>query len=193
MNLLVKDTERAIDQVTSIAVDRGGYILSAQTATQDGFKSASIKMGAPVAQFENVMRQLRSIPFQVTNETCSGRDVSDEYVDQQSRLMNREATAARVREFLKQANSAEEALKVNAQLSEIEGEIEQVKGRMNYLKDRAANSTLLVNLEPVRPNRGGSRVTVKSHPGRPYARQGRNRALSPSLSFRYSPTRIAVG
>ena len=151
MNLLVKDTYRAIDQVTGIAVDSGGYVLSSQTATQDGFKSATIKMGVPVDQLENVMRQLRSIAFQVTNETSSGQDVSDEYVYQQSRLTNLEATAARVREFLKQANSAEEALKVNAQLSEIEGEIEQVKWRMNYLKDRAAYSTLLVNLEPVRP------------------------------------------
>ena len=151
MNLLVQDTDRAIDQVTSIAVDSGGYVLSAQTATLDGFKSATIKMGVPVDQFENVMRQLRSIAFQVTNESSSGQDVSDEYVDQQSRLTNLEATAARVREFLKQAATAEEALKVNAQLSEIEGEIEQVKGRMNYLKDRAAYSTLLVNLEPIRP------------------------------------------
>jgi Domain of unknown function (DUF4349) len=101
MNLLVKDTDRAIDQVTGIAVDSGGYVLSSQTATQDGFKSATIKMGVPVDQFENVMRQLRSIAFQVTNETSSGQDVSDEYVDQQSRLTNLEATAARVREFLK--------------------------------------------------------------------------------------------
>ncbi len=151
MNLVVKDTDRAIDQVTSIAVDSGGYVLSSQTSTQDGFKSATIKMGVPVDQFENVMRQLRSIAFQVTNESSSGQDVSDEYVDQQSRLTNLEATAARVREFLKQATTAEEALKVNAQLSEIEGEIEQVKGRINYLKDRAAYSTLLVNLEPLRP------------------------------------------
>jgi Domain of unknown function (DUF4349) len=91
MNLLVKDTDRAIDQVTGIAVDSGGYVLSSQTATQDGFKSATVKMGVPVDQFENVMRQLRSIAFQVTNETSSGQDVSDEYVDQQSRLTNLEA------------------------------------------------------------------------------------------------------
>jgi hypothetical protein len=45
----------------------------------------------------------------------------------------------------------EEALKVNGELSKVEDEIEQIKGRMNYLKDRAAYSTLLIALEPVRP------------------------------------------
>jgi len=42
-------------------------------------------------------------------------------------------------------------LKVNAQLTEIEGQINQVKGRMNFLSDRSAFSTILVNLEPDLP------------------------------------------
>jgi hypothetical protein len=69
----------------------------------------------------------------------------------QSRVANLEATAARIRTFLDQAKTVDEALKVNAQLADIEAQIEQVKGRMNYLKDRAAYSTLTVKLEPDRP------------------------------------------
>ena len=151
MNLLVADTDRAIDQVTSIAVDSGGYIISSQTALRGDLKFATLTLGVPVEQFEAVQRQLRSIALKVLSETASGRDVTDEYVDLQSRLTNLEATAARVREFLKQAQTVEEALKVNAQLTEIEGQINQVKGRMNYLRERSAFSTLLVNLEPERP------------------------------------------
>jgi hypothetical protein len=52
---------------------------------------------------------------------------------------------------LTQAKDINEALTVNAKLAEIEAEIEQAKGRMNYLRDRAAYSTLTVNLEPQRP------------------------------------------
>lgn len=151
MNLLVADTDRAIDQVTSIAVDSGGYIISSQTVLRGDLKFATLTLGVPVEQFEAVQRQLRSIALKVLSETASGRDVTDEYVDLQARLTNLEATAARVREFLKQAQTVEEALKVNAQLTEIEGQINQVKGRMNYLRERAAFSTLLVNLEPERP------------------------------------------
>lgn len=152
MNLLVADTDRAIDQVTSIAVDSGGYIISSQTALRGEVKVATLTLGVPVDQFEIVQRQLRAIALKVLSETASGKDVTDEYVDLQSRLTNLEATAGRVREFLKQAQTVEEALKVNAQLSEIEGQINQVKGRMSYLQGRAAFSTLLVNLEPERPS-----------------------------------------
>lgn len=151
MNLLVADTDRAIDQVTGIAVDSGGYIISSQTTLRGDLKFATLTLGVPVEQFEAVQRRLRAIALKVLNETASGRDVTEEYVDLESRLANLEATAARVREFLKQAQTVEEALKVNAQLTEIEGQINQVKGRMNYLRERSAFSTLLVNLEPERP------------------------------------------
>ena len=151
MNLLVAETDRAVDQVTDIAVTSGGYIVSSRTWEQDGIKLATLTMGVPVDQFEAAQRRLRAIAVSVLSDTASGQDVSDEYVDLQSRLTNLEATAARIRDFLAQAKTVEEALKVNAQLSEIEAEIEQIKGRMQYLTDRAAYSTIVVNLEPQRP------------------------------------------
>jgi predicted lipid-binding transport protein (Tim44 family) len=151
MTLLVADTDRALDQATSVAVDTGGYIVASRTWLEDGFKHAQLTMGVPVDQFEVAQRRLRGLAVQVLNDTASGQDVSDEFVDLQSRLNNQEATAARIRDFLKDAKTVEEALQVNAQLTEVENEIERIKGRMNYLKDRAAFSTLVVTLNPQRP------------------------------------------
>jgi hypothetical protein len=151
VTLLVADTDRALDQATSVATDTGGYIVASRTWLQDGFKYAEMTMGVPVDQFEVAQRRLRGLAVQVLNDTASGQDVSDEFVDLQSRLNNQEATAARIRDFLKDAKTVEEALKVNAQLTEVENEIEQIKGRMNYLKDRAAFSTLVVTLNPQLP------------------------------------------
>ena len=46
---------------------------------------------------------MRAAAAQVLNDTASGHDVSTEYVDTQSRVTHLEATAVRIREFLKQA------------------------------------------------------------------------------------------
>jgi hypothetical protein len=102
----------------------------------------------PSDQFEAVQRQLRALAVEVLSDTSSGQDVSDEFVDLQARLTNLEATAARIRELLKDAKDVDEALQVNIKLSEVESEIEQIKGRMQYLKDRSAFSTIVVNLQP---------------------------------------------
>jgi hypothetical protein len=155
LQLLVTDTDVAIDRTTQIAADYGGYIISSRIWYQDWkeepFKYASITLGVPVEQFEQVLNRLRGLAIRVKDETASGQDVTDEYVDLRSRLRNLEATRDRIRNFLDQAETVEESLRVNEQLAAIESEIEQVRGRLNYLSDRSAYSTVSVQIDPELP------------------------------------------
>ena len=72
-------------------------------------------------------------------------------MDLQSQLTNLESTRGRIQEFLKDAKTVDEALRINQELSNIEAQIEQIKGQMNYLNDRSAYSTITANLEPELP------------------------------------------
>jgi Domain of unknown function (DUF4349) len=148
VELLVNDTDRAIQQVTQLAADYNGYIISSQVWFADGFKYASLRLGIPSANFETALNLLRGMGLKVLRESASGQDVSAEYVDLQSRLTNLEATAARVREFLAAAKTVDESLRISRQLAELEGQIEQVKGQLRYYEGRAAFSTLTVYLTP---------------------------------------------
>jgi hypothetical protein len=148
MELLVEDVDVALAKVTQMAADYGGYVVSSQTWEDADRKHGSLRIAVPSAQFETALNQLRNLGVKVVRETASGQDVSAEYVDLRSRLTNLEATAARVREFLKDAKTVEESLRVNQQLSELEAQIEQVKGQMEYYEGRAAFSTISVALTP---------------------------------------------
>jgi len=155
ITLLVKDSDVAIDGVTQLVGDVRGYIVSSQVWYQDyygtNYKYATITIGIPSDQFEVVMRRLRGLAIRVLNETASGQDVTDQYVDLQSQLTNLEATRDRIKSFLDQATNVDEALRINQQLSDIEAQIEQVKGKMKYLSDRAAFSTITVTITPDLP------------------------------------------
>src|SRR3990172_5309040 len=105
---------------------------------------ATLPLGIPSSQFEKALIFLRSLALQVTRETATGQDVSAEYTDLQSRLTNLEATAARVRDFLKDAKTIEDSLRISQQLSELESQIEQIKGQMSFYEGRAAFSTVTV-------------------------------------------------
>ncbi|NWG06590.1 MAG: DUF4349 domain-containing protein [Chloroflexi bacterium] len=155
VRLLVRDTDVAIDRTTQIIGDLGGYIISSRVWYQDYFgnnlKYATMTLGIPVDQFERALTRLRELAVRVLDENASGEDVTDQYVDLQSELQNLEATRARIQEFLKDAKTVDEALRINQELANIESQIEQIKGRMNYLADRAAFSTITVNFEPELP------------------------------------------
>ena len=151
IDLLVDNTDIAVSQVTQIAGDYGGYIISAQTFIRNDNKFATLRLGIPSGNFETVLNNLRKVGIKVIEETASGKDVTAEYIDLESRLENLEATAARVRGFLEEADTVEEALEVNQELSKLEQEIERIKGQMRFYEGRAAFSTITVSIEPQRP------------------------------------------
>ncbi len=155
MRLLVKDTDRALDGITQIVGDVRGYVVSSRTWFQDyygtNYKYATITMSVPVDQFENAQLRLHSLAIRVLDDTASGQEVSEQYVDLQSQMTNLQATRDRIKGFLDQARTVDEALTINAQLSDVESQIEKIKGQMNYLSSRSAFSTISINLEPDLP------------------------------------------
>jgi hypothetical protein len=155
ITLEVESTDVAISRVTQVVTDVGGYIVSSQVNSriveEVSYKYGSVTFAVPVEQFERALGRLRDLAIKVVDEMATGEDVTDEFVDLESRLTNLKATRDRIREFLVQAKTVEEALKVNEQLSEVEDEIEKVQGRINYLSGRAAFSTITVYLQPQLP------------------------------------------
>lgn len=155
LTIEVDDVGASLGRIETIAAQSGGYVL--ETSTDQGVDSgragATVKFAVPVDQFEAALGRLRAIGT-VANEQSSGVDVTTEFTDLQSRIANLEATQARVREFLAQAKTVEEALQVNARLTEIEGQLAELKGRSTYLAGRAAYSTVTVSLVgPALPTR----------------------------------------
>lgn len=149
--IMVVDTETAVSTATQLIADLGGYIISQQIFdTQFGRSAANLQLAVPVNQFENALNQLRELG-QVTNDFAGGQDVTDEYVDLGAKLDNLIATRDRLRTFLDDAETVEEALRVNDQLKQVEEEIAIIQGRRNYLSDRAAFSTIDLSLQPLLP------------------------------------------
>ncbi len=156
IKLLVEETDIAIDRSTQVIGDMGGYIISSRVWYQpyfdgENYKYATITIGVPVDQFERTLSRLRTLAVKVLDETASGEDVTNQFVDLQSQVTNLEATRDRIKSFLDEAKTTDEALRINAELANVEAQIEQIKGQMNYLKDRSAYSTITITLEPVLP------------------------------------------
>jgi len=155
VSVLVEDSDVAIDRLTQIVGDAGGYIISSRVWFQEyedeNYKYASVTIGVPVSQFEVSLRRIRDLSLRVLDENASGEDVTDQFVDLESRLRNLEATRERIKSFLEDAKTVDEALRINQELAAIEAQIEEVKGRMNYLSDRSAFSTITVTISPDLP------------------------------------------
>ncbi|MBX3057929.1 MAG: DUF4349 domain-containing protein [Anaerolineae bacterium] len=149
LRLVVADTEETVADITRLAEQSGGWVVSANLYQYGAdAKSGDITIRVPAAGFVGIIDALKAMAVEVQSESVSGQDVTEEYVDLSARLGNLEATAVRVRSFLDEATTVEEALAVNQELSRLEGEIEVIKGRMQYLSQSAAFSTITISLTP---------------------------------------------
>ena len=149
ISIVVADTEAAATDIEALATGMGGRVVSSSFyQSSQGALAGSITIRVPVERFDEAMNRIQEMAVEVRRADRSSEDVTEEYVDLQARLENLEATADRVRSFLDQAGTVEEALAVNQELSRLEEEIEAYKGRIQFLENRADFSTITVNLTP---------------------------------------------
>ena len=148
MSVVVVDTEEAMQALTALVNERGGWVVSSNIYLSGRAKAGSMTVRIPADEYEGLMTAVREFSLEVRRETNEGQNVTEEYVDLSARLANLQATADRVRLFLDEAETVEEALSVNRELSRLEGEIEAMSGRLQYLSRSAAYSTLTVNFTP---------------------------------------------
>jgi hypothetical protein len=83
----------------------------------------------------------------VPYETTTAEDVTEEYVDLEAQLSNLQATEAQYLVLLEKAETVEDMLKVQKELSNVRGQIEQIEGRMKYLEQTSETSLIEVNLQ----------------------------------------------
>ena len=149
LDIVVTSTDTALDAVTRFAEESGGWVVNSNTHNYSrGVTRGDITIRIPAERYSEIMNGVKGLALEVTSESNSGQDVTEEFVDLSSRLGNLEATAERVRSFLDETQNVEEALQVNVELGRLEGDIEVIKGRMKYLSESAAFSTITVSLTP---------------------------------------------
>jgi PKD repeat protein len=147
ISLVVNDVSVAIDQVTQTADGFGGYVVSSRVWKERERLVGSIAIRVPAEHFDDAMRALRELAVDVTSERTSSKDVTEEYVDLSAKLKNLEATEVQLLKLMEKAETVEEILDVQRELSNTRGQIEQTKARMQYLERTSATSLIEVYLE----------------------------------------------
>lgn len=149
ISLAVESVPESVNAVSSLAEGVGGYVSGTSLRYQDDKEYATLTLRVPATAYTGVMNTLRKMAVKVNNETGNARDVTEEYTDLGSQLRNYEATEAQYLALLKQAKTIDEILKVQAKLTEVRGQIERTKGRINLLQRTADMATIAVSLTPV--------------------------------------------
>lgn len=152
MAVAVTSVEDAAREVQALADRLGGYVANANLFREAERLRGTVSLRVPADRFGEAMSAVEGLG-RVENRRLSSNDVTEEYTDLNARLRNLEATERELLALLtsvrEKSGRAEDVLAVHRELSTIRAQIEQLKGRINYLDKSSALATLNVTLLPL--------------------------------------------
>jgi hypothetical protein len=141
LNLAVFQVSEASHQVETMTREAGGF-LSRRDDT-------SMVIRVPAAKFEDMMKRIEKLG-DVLHRNVVAEDVTEQFMDAEVRLKNARAVRDRLQQLLEKANKVEDSLAIEKELTRVGTEIETLEGKLKYLRDRAAYSTITVSFQAKR-------------------------------------------
>lgn len=139
------------DKAQAVVSGLGGDVIGLnQSGTKDD-RVASLTIRVPSDRFTEALRQLRALDGEVVSSTVDGKDVTDQFVDLKARLGAKQAEEDRYNALLTKASTIDEILKIDAALSSVRTQVEQLQGQVNSIASRTQYSTITMSITPAAP------------------------------------------
>ncbi len=151
ISLVVQDTREAMKAITNLALEQGGYVSASNVYQAGEVPRGSITIRVPAETYLDTLEKLRTLAIRVEAENSGTEDVSEEYTDLQARKANLEVTEKALQQLLEErqrVGSTSDILEVYRELTGVREQIEQIEGRLRYLANKAALSTITIDLIP---------------------------------------------
>ena len=153
ISMVVEDTraaQQSVEEMVAEMADEGAYVVSSEEygGVEGGSPYVGMTIRVPATRFDETMDRLADLAVEVTARNESGEDVTEEYVDLETRLESLEAARERLLEIMQETRTTKDLLEAERQLTEREAEIESLKGRMQYLAQSAQLAGIRIELQP---------------------------------------------
>lgn len=132
-------------KVEALCKELNGYISNESQNNYGERLQYNQVIRVPNDKFDLLLVKLEEEAVTVENKNIHTQDVTEEFIDVEARLKTKKELEARYREILKQAKTVQDIISIEGQLSTVRSEIESMEGRLTYLKNQVAFSTLSVS------------------------------------------------
>ncbi|MFD2671627.1 DUF4349 domain-containing protein [Marinicrinis sediminis] len=175
----VEDYAAAQSKIRNMVHLSKGYMLHFSEGQTEYENGGTFTLKIPASGFQSFIDQLDLLNPTDLQTRIQGEDVTEEYVDIESRLKAKQVVEARLLSFMETAKSSQDLLSYSKELASIQEEIERLKGRLRYLDQNVSYSTIELRMyEP----REETAINSKEEKERPFADKV-SEAMTGSLNF----------
>jgi hypothetical protein len=146
VTLVVEDFSKTEKKLPALVTGVGGYLADVSVDRSQGEHRAGRWVArVPVDKFEAFLDDLSKIGVPEGRHQTA-QDVSEEFVDLEARIKNSKRLEERILKLVdERTGNIKDVAEAEQQLSRVREEIERMEGRMRYLANRTALTTVTIN------------------------------------------------
>jgi hypothetical protein len=141
MLLEVENPEHVARRVAAVTASLGGFIEQSRESSGGG---VHIKVRVPAETLEDAMDSVATLGH-VEKRQISADDVTEQVVDLNARVATRRAIRDRLRALLERAGSISDVITVERELARVQGELDVLERRLEYLRGSSSMAELAVD------------------------------------------------
>lgn len=142
MGLQVKELQAAKKRIDTLLTKLGGYYAKENLRNSGNESGYELSVRIPADNFEKFMTATGEGDFRVLYKEISARDVTEEFVDLNTRLNSKRTALARYNDIMKRADKVKDIVEIEEAVRNLQEEIESSEGHLRYLNDCVNYSTL---------------------------------------------------
>ncbi len=146
MSIKVKNIELAKKRMDVIVKTFNAYYENESFINNDEQLSYDLKIRVPSKQFESFLLESEKGDGEIIQKNINARDVTEDYVDGETRLNSKRVFRNRYNELLNKAGKVDDILAIEENIRALQEEIESQEGHLKFLDDQVMYSTLEINL-----------------------------------------------
>lgn len=146
LSLVVQNVRDTTNKIIDFAKNNGGYMVNSSLNNPGETTSATVTVRIPANKLDSTLETFRSLAVKVVSENLTGTDVTDQYVDIQSRLNTLLKTKAKFEDILDKAVNVQDILNVQREIINLQSQIDSYKGQEQYFEKSAQMAKLTVYL-----------------------------------------------
>ncbi|VXC25379.1 conserved hypothetical protein [Flavobacterium sp. 9AF] len=157
-----QDLKASYESLYKTTKNYKAYIQNDNAGTDYNTVYRNITLRVPNAYFDAFINDIGKGVSHFDIKEISAQDVTEEFVDVTARLKAKHTLENRYLEILKKANKVSEILEIEKELSAIREEIEVAQGKLKYLENRVAMSTISIEMYTEKAEGTGTTVSYGS-------------------------------
>lgn len=136
------DLNKTFDNIQRYVKQNNGVIQNDNASKNYNRSIRTLIVRVPTKGFQNTIDSISKSVEYFDSKSVSSKNVTEEFIDIEARLKAKRTLEKRYLQLLSKAKNVKEMLEIERELSSIREEIEAKQGRLKYLNNKVALSTI---------------------------------------------------